>query len=45
MKGQKVDKGSEEKGSVTFVAADRDSSVSVPFSTMNCQDSHPPVSK
>ena len=33
--------GSEEKGQATFVAADHDSSVSVPFSTTNCEDSYP----
>ena len=32
MKCYKVDKGSEEKGKATFVAADHDRSFSVPFS-------------
>ena len=41
VKGHEVDQGSEEKGEVTFVAADHDSSVSVHFSIRNCQDSYP----
>ena len=41
VKGHKMDQGSEEKSSATFVAADHDSSVSEPFSTSNCQDSYP----
>ena len=32
---------SEEKDEATFVVADHHSSVSVPVSTMNCQDSYP----
>ena len=41
MKDHKVDQGSEDKGSATFVAAHHDSSVSEPFPTRNCQDSYP----
>ena len=41
VKGHTVDLGSEEKDEATFVVADRHSSVFVPFSTMNCQDSYP----
>ena len=43
-----MDQGSEELrvNQATFVASDHDSYVSVPFSTINCQDSYPrPVSK